>query len=1265
MRLLPNRLILLVAFCFGISQAVTAAPDRDRDSGASSAPAPYNYSGGGPTPGTCDLGIAERDLDVNGVLARVFNTGSLFFGNTTTAGNGYLVPQASQNSPIFASGIWIGGKVNGEIRVAGARYTRYELWPGPLNADGTLPNPNDCTPFDRIYRVSKTDIQDFEGGAAAARDLADWPAELGAPVIAALNNGIDDDDDGLIDEGTDGISNDDDNGDGTICSGNALDPCPDGVDPDFIDERDEQERVVASVRGVDLNTLNMSSADARDAARAILYDLAAGDRPEIIGDQALWWVMNDVGNIHQETGSDPLGVEVRVHAWSFSRADALGETTFYKYTVENKSGVDIEEAYLSVFSDPDLGDAADDWIGSDTTLSLGFVYNGTLTGEEGGTDNVYGVPPAEGYDFFQGPIVALDEDGIRDDTLGLTRFTYFCNGCPEPATTDPRTKEEYYNHMLGLWKDGVPFTASGFGYQTEGEETKFVFPGDPVANECWSMRNDCLGEIVAPADQRLIVHTGPFTMEPDVPQDIVFGIIHGQGSTDIQSVAALRAADQLAQAAYDADFELASPPPAPPLCDVLSTNAERRPGSGFCLEAIEQDGQLTLLWGYPTSSPNYLGSYTALNRLLPPNSGDDTYDFEGFNIYRYPTSGFAEGDRMLIATYDLVNGVTLVRDERFDANVGVNVPFIAANGSDSGIQYTHNITGLTNYTDYFFGVSAYAYIDNDFAVGSIINESTPRQITVRPSQIAAGNGGQFTTAEVGEVIVATRITGDGVGAVTVQIVDPMAITGATYRIEPTVLVLADSSEVISYRVLRGSTVILDGAAVFDATGVVVDIEDSNFVLDGLLFAGFSAPFPDDSDNVLDIAGDGQGIIELSYGGDDTTCPDPNEGGDSPACDVLDSAGNTVFLDGNINDDYYMTAGGGTGSIRVMLNRLERYIEAGQPTNFEMRFTDACATVGACLAIHGFASLEITSVPFELWNIGDDIDDPGDDIRMIPFLNANDAVVDDWTNNFSGADGSSFGSTLCSGAPCMVTDWVYYMQPDRPNGYDLFNAAAAGFGGPGSLYDRASDGDTQVDPDPFTGLDCGTQGVYVLYCYENREFRSEFGGNGAPSGFIYPIGRTQIADLAEDGTTPPAGTTIRINVFNKPLVAANDIFEFSTAELALTTGDALTAAEALDLIAIVPNPYMGQSAYETGNLSRVVRFTNLPEEVTIRVYTVSGSLVRTFSKDGPSRSLNWNLTSEANLPIASGMYLIHVDVPGVGERVLKFGVVQRRTRITIF
>ena len=61
------------------------------------------------TPGSCSLGTAEADLDINNIFARVFNTGSLFFGNTTTNGDGYLAPKASGNSPIFASGLWVGG----------------------------------------------------------------------------------------------------------------------------------------------------------------------------------------------------------------------------------------------------------------------------------------------------------------------------------------------------------------------------------------------------------------------------------------------------------------------------------------------------------------------------------------------------------------------------------------------------------------------------------------------------------------------------------------------------------------------------------------------------------------------------------------------------------------------------------------------------------------------------------------------------------------------------------------------------------------------------------------------------------------------------------------------------------------------------------------------------------------------------------------------------------------------------------------------------
>ena len=49
------------------------------------------------------------------------------------------------------------------------------------------------------------------------------------------------------------------------------------------------------------------------------YDLAAGDRPAIYGHQTAFWVMNDVGNDHQSTLTEPIGLEVRVTAFPSSR----------------------------------------------------------------------------------------------------------------------------------------------------------------------------------------------------------------------------------------------------------------------------------------------------------------------------------------------------------------------------------------------------------------------------------------------------------------------------------------------------------------------------------------------------------------------------------------------------------------------------------------------------------------------------------------------------------------------------------------------------------------------------------------------------------------------------------------------------------------------------------------------------------------------------------------------------------------------------------
>ncbi len=97
---------------------------------------------------------------------------------------------------------------------------------------------------------------------------------------------------------------------------------------------------------------------------------------------------------------------------------------------------------------------------------------------------------------------------------------------------------------------------------------------------------------------------------------------------------------------------------------------------------------------------------------------------------------------------------------------------------------------------------------------------------------------------------------------------------------------------------------------------------------------------------------------------------------------------------------------------------------------------------------------------------------------------------------------------------------------------------------------------------------------------------------------------------------------------------------------------------LAMINVVPNPYYANSAYETGKLDNRIKIVNLPEECTISIYNVNGTLMRRFNKADPKTSLDWDLKNFADVPVAGGVYLMHIDVPNIGERTLKwFGVIK--------
>jgi len=123
--------------------------------------------------------------------------------------------------------------------------------------------------------------------------------------------------------------------------------------------------------------------------------------------------------------------------------------------------------------------------------------------------------------------------------------------------------------------------------------------------------------------------------------------------------------------------------------------------------------------------------------------------------------------------------------------------------------------------------------------------------------------------------------------------------------------------------------------------------------------------------------------------------------------------------------------------------------------------------------------------------------------------------------------------------------------------------------------------------------------------------------------------------------------------SSPLNNDYPMYTFSTDDIMTKTNDAEAAKSALDLINIVPNPYYGYSGYESNQLDNRVKITNLPEKCTVSIYTVNGILVRQYTKDETKTSIDWDLKNTAGIPISGGVYLIHVKVDGVGEKVIKW------------
>ncbi len=152
----------------------------------------------------------------------------------------------------------------------------------------------------------------------------------------------------------------------------------------------------------------------------------------------------------------------------------------------------------------------------------------------------------------------------------------------------------------------------------------------------------------------------------------------------------------------------------------------------------------------------------------------------------------------------------------------------------------------------------------------------------------------------------------------------------------------------------------------------------------------------------------------------------------------------------------------------------------------------------------------------------------------------------------------------------------------------------------------------------------------------------------------------LLNVVEGGRNPQAGDTL--NIFLRKPFLARDIYQFTVA------GESVSkelAKKELDRIKVVPNPYIAaaswepRNTYNSGRGPRRIQFTHLPAKCTIRIFNVNGVLVRTLEHES---SLDdgaefWDLLSSDNLDISYGIYVFHVEAPGIGEKTGTFAIIK--------
>lgn len=600
---------------------------------------------------TCKAASQSADLDINNVRTRILNGGDMWWDLNNPK---YEIPKVTDANSVrkhslFAGALWIGGlgRGDGNLRMAAMTYRQRgnDFWPGTLDMNDVSTDPSRCEAWDKMFKVTREDLlkQQNSSNSDVSQSLLEWPAN-GNPNNPYASNQT-----------------------------NTLAPY--------------------------FNTDGVPGYNPLNGDYPVLDDKRPADKnlPKDQPDQMIWFVYNDRGNVHSETGGIPIGLELQTTAFAFQTNDEINNMTFYRTTIVNRGFESLDKTYFGEWVDADLGNYSDDYVGCDVTRSLGYCYNGD-DNDEGVLG--YGLnPPSVGVDFFQGP---TDTSGIE---LGMGAFVYYNNNS-DPVNGNPDNAIDFYNLLQGNWMNGVCMKYGGNG--VNGSVcTKYMFDDgtNPATPSLPRWTEKSAGN--QPGDRRFLQSAGPFTLLPGAVNTVTVGVVWAKttsgGATG--SLGLLKLASDKAQKLFNNNFDLPDGPEPP------------------TVEMQELENELVLKFLNTDITEKY---HEAIK-----NEKNQTidYKFQGYMVYQLKDGTVSNSDlndiekARLVLQCDIKDNISTMINMEYDGDVSANVPKLKVNGENVGIKHTFSLTEdafaagsnkkLVNFKTYYYLVMAYGYPSND------------------------------------------------------------------------------------------------------------------------------------------------------------------------------------------------------------------------------------------------------------------------------------------------------------------------------------------------------------------------------------------------------------------------------------------------------------------------------------------------------------------------------------------------------------------------